>query len=627
MYGNGSEKWSASQMLPGEPKKDWVRIRRKEREARTLAYFKGLPKKEKRQNPLSRPYLFKPFVTIGSAEWGPDHEHRGLLAAMQNSYNRKRDEVYAFLESHRGPADEKTHTKFKKMVAEAEAAYDKAVMFEQLLTYLKSLTTIEGLKESGKLIQEDISNALRLVYEARELNPVQFKVTARFIFVLFLGLLPIFSQVACTNTVGTPDQGQTSGEVVNEGEEDEAEAVPTNEPILPSPAPPAVTPESDGQSNGQEEQPVEETQPPVEESPVAVGTRIPDDTIEAAAAAAEITLTPEAVNEFNPLAENGSKRVMYRIAVDRNSIQLVISTDSGATASFIEVVGGTIEQTPEAATVKSESGAIVISVDKITAEVTQTPEAEAAPTPDDEETPPPEEEETEVPPVEETPENPFTIEQLETLDNVWPQNPDADAGYMAKILVMQENLALGNIDLGNCIVKALSSVHYLDANGNQQGNDQSIWALDGGLCKVGDTYYPFFGTRSLNIPIPDPAAVPPQNVVDRYEDYLRDVAGYSSDYEFGSPGEILEVDMVIGENQMAQTNVDEPNGSSDLATYGSGMTRSWSEENARLFWETGDPQYLPVFPEGTVVEIDGVQVDVSGQHYIPALRVGVPLNG
>lgn len=479
----------------------------------------------------------------------------------------------------------------------------------------------DHVKNGG--LQQPPENLQRYASERGVMMP-ELAVKLMLLLILISLLLPTL--VACTNTVGTEQPNNPAPTAI-------VEVVPTQ--VAPElPEGPAFAPTAEAESPVSEENPVTEEAPVAEESPEAVGTPIPDSVvIDWIAQYAPSTPTPETFAEVPVISfDNNTSFVMT------GGKAYVVTRVPDSDPIVEEFAADSYEQTEDGSVnfFQGEGEArmkVAVLAKTTNGETELTPTAVPAPTPTTEtptETPTeeaPVEEETETPPVVE--EGPFTVEELQFIENQWPIAPDAGSNYVGNLFARHLNLGYGSIEINNSIIKSISSITYVDSTGiirgseNAQNSDQNVWILNGGLSLVNGKYYPFFGTRSLNIEIPDPSAVPGQNVIMQYERYLREVFGYPADYRYGTFGEVLEIDMVIGDNDMAEENTTNWNGSSDFATYGSGLIDVWSESDAQLFWETGDPQYLPTFPEGTIVEIDGEMIDVSGQHYIPALRTGV----
>ena len=186
---------------------------------------------------LQKPYLPEAFVTVGDENWGEDHEQRGILAGMRNIYNAKRESVYQFLEQHSGAAEEKTVKEFQRLVAEAEAAYQRAETLQNVQALLLEFTTAEGLKENGKLIVSDLTAPLRWLASLKDVDPRQFALSAKLAVTLAIGMIPMFSQVACNVVITEPEPGisETTTEVPDPTQETldpeptaAAEAEPTN---------------------------------------------------------------------------------------------------------------------------------------------------------------------------------------------------------------------------------------------------------------------------------------------------------------------------------------------------------------------------------------------------------------
>lgn len=413
-----------------------------------------------------------------------------------------------------------------------------------------------------------------------------------------MGLLLIstFILVTCTNSVGpgTPEP-PTPTQIV--------EVLPTQQvtpaaaPEAPTAVPTTISVPTEPETAG--------INPTPSESPEAEGTRIPDEAIISAAAEQNVELTPTAIAEFVPVPgiDVEGKRVMIRIDSSDNSVQVIVITNE-KTVEFFNIPDGTIEETPEDTLVIRTDGKIDLVIDKGTG--TATPTAEAAPTP---------EEGTEEAPG--TPESPFTAEQLNSLDNTWPiQFPEnSDHTGFLSALRGESSIQFVHINLGIIIAKVISNIHYIDASGNEQGAVNKIWIVDGGLANVNNNWYVFFGPRSLYTnPLSQPDSFQSQSVIDHANDYfLNNWPDLGSDYRYGNFGEGITIKVLESNSQMPDVVFSNPNGNSAFATYE--FVRDY---DISPFLATGDPQYLPKFPEGTFLP-NGT--DISGNPFIPSLGV------
>lgn len=338
------------------------------------------PRNELRK--LPRPRLPETFITTGSNEWGSDYEHRGILSAFQNNYNRIRQEALDFFEANPGLVDKKTHKILKQKIEDAQNAYDNARTFEELLNGIKYLFTLKGISENSKLILQDFQAVAEYLYNLRYLDRVSFANAIKTLIVIGI-MLPFMasSVVACTNTVGTTpvDSGVQTTIVVDQEESFE-------EPI-------GTDSEEDISNQEVEGEIEEEAVPPltdeetVEAPPVTeeVGTRIPNDQIAAAAETANVTLTPEALAEFVELATpEGKPRAMYRMTQD-GIIQLVLNSPETGRVLFFQLPAESVTS-DENGIYFEENDSIVGTIGYENPTLTVTPEADAAPEPPADET-------------------------------------------------------------------------------------------------------------------------------------------------------------------------------------------------------------------------------------------------
>lgn len=420
------------------------------------------------------------------------------------------------------------------------------------------------------------------------------------LFSYLLIIILLLNLVACTGTPSTPpvDNQPSIGIVADPTEEAE-----------PVAAPPAVTVEAENPDAVEEEAGT----PP---NPEIVVTPITPEAVVTAIATSEfnITLTPEAVEKLNNDISIAYDSGFAYIATRNPNGPLEIKRVVAAKQASVSEDGNTI-------TFEDSAGNTTATIDLATGIIEVTPPAVPAPVPteEEEETEEPPVEEEETPPVEDQldiPESPFTPEQLSTLENRWPMQFNADSGYMgsAEVLRGEQNIQFVDIIIGNLNPKIISNIHYIDANGVEQGVNNKIWVVDAGMANVDGSWYMFYGQRTNYwVPIESPDRVLPQTLIDWLNQYLREVAG--PDYEYGSKGEMLQLTFTNGANQEIENGLNDPNGMSDFATYGSGFA---SDHDLTEFYATGDPSLLPTWPEGTLLP-DGT--DISGQSYLPTLRL------
>ncbi len=237
---------------------------------------------------------------------------------------------------------------------------------------------------------------------------------ARNLMLILLAISLLLTSIGCSNNVGTVDIAPT--------------AIATQVAPEASPAPPAVTPvteevPAEEPASEEETSPGNEETPPIEESPVAeespevTGTEIPVQAIIDAAAEQGITLTPEAIATFNVQTEDDK----IRLRKTTNTVEVIV-TPEGGPVRFISIPNGTIieegqdtaDVSDDVIKVTNENGYEVLSIERDTSVMTETPEPEAAPTAEGEpgtEEPPVDEGTAEPPTPEVSPENNVELAQ------------------------------------------------------------------------------------------------------------------------------------------------------------------------------------------------------------------------
>ncbi len=302
-----------------------------------------------------------------------------------------------------------------------------------------------------------------------------------------------------------------------------------------------------------------------------------------------IALTPTTVAEFVPVAEIEGKRVLRRQA--RQSIQIIVISNE-ETVEFINIPSGMIEETPDFVIVKKPNGTIVLTINTKSAEVTIAPVA--------------------------TPvvlESPFKVGELSRVKNKWESQLNGNDLYI--FFAVRGETKFADFSLGeNVTIKVLSRVHYLDIQNHEQGKDSDpIWVIQGMFALVKGKWFVNAGPLSLFTEERFFYSIPPE----RMAEVIKEESDGHNDHEAMTLGEVMQLTLIVGSNSMAQENVNSgKGGSADVTTY-KNITDLWSPEDALLFIQTGDSQYLPVFPPGTTLA-DGT--DISGQKFIPALRAG-----
>ncbi|GIK83539.1 MAG: hypothetical protein BroJett025_01610 [Patescibacteria group bacterium] len=203
--------------------------------------------------------------------------------------------------------------------------------------------------------------------------------------------------------------------------------------------------------------------------------------------------------------------------------------------------------------------------------------------------------------------------QKEPIDNLqrnsyFPLYADQDSNYVYVFEceiseITDENIKFefgdGQFDYVN--IKSLAKCKYNDSN----EKTQELWAIIGAVIDKEDGSYIAFGDRSYNFTIM-PQFATGTKLRQMLEEYVIEVGKFDESAKLGED-DILQLLIVNGENQMAQINTTEPNGTSDFVYYGSGLTKSWNTDDFIQFIKTGNPKLLPKLPDG--------------RPFIPALRV------
>lgn len=147
---------------------------------------------------MKPPGLRALFEVTGSEEWGPEHEHRGVLAARKSLYNRHREELLLFIEENPGRIDdEKILSRFSQLVAKTEKAYQNVLTLEKLEKSMTNLLSSRLWRENSMLVVEDIKSMLNWLSRQMDTDPRHLPLAIKIIFLIFIGSVFSLTVPAC----------------------------------------------------------------------------------------------------------------------------------------------------------------------------------------------------------------------------------------------------------------------------------------------------------------------------------------------------------------------------------------------------------------------------------------------